>query len=209
MRATAAAQRIIPAGAGNSSSLPVGRGCGRDHPRRRGELQIMKPLHEHKPGSSPQARGTHNTDTGTARYNGIIPAGAGNSMSDSEIGPASGDHPRRRGELTASVSCPARLLGSSPQARGTLSTAARSPHQAGIIPAGAGNSHSPGSSRSGSWDHPRRRGELLVNVCGVDRGKGSSPQARGTHQDRLGSGRVGGIIPAGAGNSKRPWFDTR
>ena len=110
---------IIPAGAGNSRAPGVLLGDEWDHPRRRGDLQIAVSEAILGAGSSPQARGTPELDYDEGGRAGIIPAGAGNSGLGSGSLAMMWDHPRRRGELIPVLTWLARLLGSSPQARGT------------------------------------------------------------------------------------------
>ena len=192
---------IIPAGAGNSSSLTARSTAAGDHPRRRGELARWWWCSRWLAGSSPQARGTHYSGSERESIPRIIPAGAGNSGITVPVRPMRRDHPRRRGELATQPDTVGDTVGSSPQARGTrrrLSLLARS---SGIIPAGAGNS--PGLCVRGSWvgDHPRRRGELGSELGCRGHPWGSSPQARGTRTMTSQPVPNRGIIPAGAGNS--------
>ena len=92
-------------------------------------------------------------------------------------------------------------LGSSPQARGTLSGVPEAKDTGGIIPAGAGNSRPARGVEGDAWDHPRRRGELKHSRRLSYGGRGSSPQARGTRPPAVPPCAPRGIIPAGAGNS--------
>ena len=93
--------------------------------------------------------------------------------------------------------------GSSPLARGTRRSQRLHRLSDRFIPAGAGNTATPGASRCKPPVHPRWRGEhpaalsRLPNVCG------SSPLARGTlvpQHDRVTRQR---FIPAGAGNTRQ------
>ncbi len=74
------ARGIIPAGAGNSGLAGDYGPLYRDHPRRRGELLSVAQLSASRTGSSPQARGTPPNPSAKANLDGIIPAGAGNSL---------------------------------------------------------------------------------------------------------------------------------
>ena len=111
--------RIIPAGAGNSSRIPLPTPRVTDHPRRRGELSPPRLSAYPRAGSSPQARGTLFCLCPSGRPFRIIPAGAGNSSSFGNANPSSSDHPRRRGELNFRTAMSPASAGSSPQARGT------------------------------------------------------------------------------------------
>ena len=73
-----------------------------DHPRRRGELGERGNVQQGPAGSSPQARGTLMASMWGVDVTGIIPAGAGNSPAVISPRDPTGDHPRRRGELSLS-----------------------------------------------------------------------------------------------------------
>ena len=152
-------------------------------------------------GSSPQARGTRpRTSTGRSGR-GLIPAGAGNTFLGCLHADKSWAHPRRRGEHGVQRERDKRTQGSSPQARGTLSTHATPSDANGLIPAGAGNTVYARNTIRCKWAHPRRRGEHFFSQYQRVIGSGSSPQARGTPYY---SGRFdpdSGLIPAGAGNT--------
>ena len=110
-------------------------------------------------------------------------------------------HPRGRGEHAESCNRGDCKDGSSPRARGTPSR--RYARQGGcrFIPAGAGNTN---PSRAGSpcWPvHPRGRGEHSSAAALAERGRGSSPRARGTLRVDRRDGVARRFIPAGAGNT--------
>ena len=173
-------------------------------------------------GSSPLARGTLPDHSRCAHGVGLIPARAGNTAENSTAKPGNGAHPRSRGEHREGVWHDADGWGSSPLARGTLSSGY--PHFAhvGLIPARAGNTRMNSGSapviawlipaRAGNtyrvqgvspppWAHPRSRGEH-VRIGGPDPvGLGSSPLARGTLILRNGQRTGDGLIPARAGNT--------
>ncbi len=111
------------------------------------------------------------------------------------------DHPRMRGERTASIRAIKSANGSSPHARGTLPST-HQPHCSGrIIPACAGNAFCPIDPASRLADHPRMRGERtpcrVCLACVI----GSSPHARGTLYQVLRCSFPFRIIPACAGNA--------
>ena len=132
-------QRFIPAGAGNTpvsvsvpSAAPV-------HPRRRGEHSYAA----ERLSTTPR----------------FIPAGAGNTSARVNIVPTETVHPRRRGEHLAVCSLWMYVIGSSPQARGTLLQRRRERIYGRFIPAGAGNTEVRVSGGCRGAVHPRRRGE--------------------------------------------------
>ena len=152
-------------------------------------------------GSSPQARGTPSTFTSHGPGEGLIPAGAGNTTTNKHRPLWKRAHPRRRGEHISGLSPRRRVMGSSPQARGTLSTHATPSDANGLIPAGAGNTKTLLLGSMLPWAHPRRRGEHWRIERHAGLVVGSSPQARGTQPARAVLRLWRGLIPAGAGNT--------
>ena len=152
-------------------------------------------------GSSPQARGTHGAISSPVHMVRFIPAGAGNTMLI--IGPVfqSTVHPRRRGEHYLKFQNLEAMYGSSPQARGTHFQVINVVDIRRFIPAGAGNTPWPRSPCRRSSVHPRRRGEHALCVVVIVIPSGSSPQARGTHEQRDPTAAQHRFIPAGAGNT--------
>ncbi len=173
-------RRFIPAGAGNTMTLPLGRLPWPVHPRWRGE-HVWGALGANcVHGSSPLARGTpagHQLPAAVGRF---IPAGAGNTRRG-HPGPARRPvHPRWRGEHLASACAKNGSAGSSPLARGTPQSAHPSRLAWRFIPAGAGNTPARAFSASTRAVHPRWRGEHSSNLLVYNCRCGSSPLARGT-----------------------------
>ncbi len=101
-------------------------------------------------------------------------------------------------------SMPARWVGSSPRARGTVRRDPVQAEQVRFIPACAGNRRWPGSRTTAATVHPRVRGEQIRSLSRNWPTAGSSPRARGTGRgddDRAGDFR---FIPACAGNRVHP-----
>ena len=96
---------------------------------------------------------------------------------------------------------PSSVFGSSPLARGTLSSTSTTAFTARLIPARAGNTNSAGSKPSRAAAHPRSRGEhepcanVPVSLAG------SSPLARGTQFKQMPTEYGLRLIPARAGNT--------
>ena len=132
----------------------------------------------------------------------FIPACAGNSVSGVFLFTAEPVHPRLRGELLRNLSCIQILAGSSPLARGTQSPGFFCSPQNRFIPACAGNSIELNKPIICSPVHPRLRGELRFHLLGARFLIGSSPLARGTRLNTLGSRFFRRFIPACAGNSQ-------
>ena len=110
--------RIIPARAGSTDRMGVGRSHSPDHPRSRGEHTAWTGLRMRCGGSSPLARGALRTLRDRERHVGIIPARAGSTPQRHPNAWARTDHPRSRGEHNAVNGTPSKGLGSSPLARG-------------------------------------------------------------------------------------------
>ena len=94
--------------------------------------------------------------------------------------------------------------GSSPLARGLLTTAENAALGAGIIPARAGFTAMNVFNRPPKKDHPRSRGVYLDEFHGVLVLLGSSPLARGLLLHPLRGVQGEGIIPARAGFTRLP-----
>jgi len=154
--------RFIPAGAGNTRPAAGSTPRTAVHPRGRGE-------HIFSAERPPK----------TIRF---IPAGAGNTDRMGIATILQTVHPRGRGEHVLPTVNIISICGSSPRARGTLRVAALERDFGRFIPAGAGNTLSPGDSATVLAVHPRGRGEHFG--AGNTHGEpiGSSPRARGTPQ---------------------------
>ena len=91
-----------------------------------------------------------------------------------------------------------------PHARGTLCVGSVSPCASRITPAYAGNTRSRAPAGRTRQDHPRIRGEHSVMFSWGTRDAGSPPHTRGTLRGRRRDGRLRGITPAYAGNTRSP-----
>ncbi|KFI48488.1 hypothetical protein BBOU_0617 [Bifidobacterium boum] len=155
------------------------------------------------PGSSPHARGTLCRFAKCPILRGIIPACAGNTLSNRADVIVIWDHPRMRGEHMSCSDTMMPILGSSPHARGTPVACWLVVAAEGIIPACAGNTIIQRQSDLQVRDHPRMRGEHRPVLRSHRRVTGSSPHARGTLQSCSLQCSSMGIIPACAGNTLR------
>ena len=113
--------RLIPAHAGKTRFATRQTGSGRAHPRSRGENVGDANLILGKQGSSPLTRGKRPKRSKKATTRRIIPAHAGKTCLHQVGGGSARDHPRSRGENTASPRRASRSQGSSPLTRGKLS----------------------------------------------------------------------------------------
>ncbi len=112
-------RRFIPAGAGNSSVMPVIRSNRPVHPRWRGEQSNARSSSAPITGSSPLARGTAEYQLEFDDVLRFIPAGAGNSAWRRRAMQENTVHPRWRGEQISRMILSWDWSGSSPLARGT------------------------------------------------------------------------------------------
>ena len=151
-------------------------------------------------GSSPLARGTCQYAVDCPRLFRLIPARAGNICPVYPALRAMSAHPRSRGEHIWNNLWNGIGDGSSPLARGTFRSAARSARSARLIPARAGNIPNGSTPLGGFPAHPRSRGEHPPSQSKAGPRTGSSPLARGTSWTRKPSACRLRLIPARAGN---------
>ena len=164
----------------------------RDHPRGCGAhlLPQRRQLY---------CRGSPRWRCGPVTLPGIIPAGAGLTLSSIAATDSTRDHPRGCGAHFSVGLPPAPQWGSSPRVRGSLPTPFFRSLQAGIIPAGAGlTRYGIGLCRR-RRDHPRGCGAHALYGLPCLPLRGSSPRVRGSLYLRGWQDLRRGIIPAGAG----------
>ena len=171
--------RIIPACAGETSSLNCATRSGRDHPRLRGGNLPPLPVEVGVYGSSLLARGKQEPRGHPLLHAGIIPACAGETGSSARRHRRTSDHPRLRGGNGVSVPRHTASSGSSPLARGKLHVVTVQRQRLGIIPACAGETRPRSWARPRRPDHPRLRGGNDGRRWETPLGAGSSPLARG------------------------------
>ena len=193
--------RIIPALAGNTPHPSCNRRRHRDHPRSRGEYDLVD-LHETGiGGSSPLSRGIRPEITECIRDGRIIPALAGNTERDLGGRAEGTDHPRSRGEYLSPSSPTSWWGGSSPLSRGILTATNQCVIGDRIIPALAGNTSTRMVIAFTRQDHPRSRGEYVWGTLLGLVSLGSSPLSRGIPCACRLSRQTDRIIPALAGNT--------
>ena len=151
--------RITPACAGRRDTLSCWSIRPWDHPRVRGEKELINSMLSIGKGSPPRARGEGirmHTRSKTLR---ITPACAGRRQIKVINHRIAEDHPRVRGEKATCSPRPLAPLGSPPRARGEVDIELLGLLAVRITPACAGRS--PKLSRAGQkeLDHPRVRGE--------------------------------------------------
>ena len=133
--------RIIPALAGNTSGLDACITGLRDHPRSRGEYDLLQAEHCDVLGSSPLSRGIRRHRRSRRRRHRIIPALAGNTNCYTTAPSGVSDHPRSRGEYVAWFTGTVVPAGSSPLSRGIRCWPGSAIRRSRIIPALAGNTN--------------------------------------------------------------------
>ncbi len=139
-------QRITPACAGSTHLARRTEMTTTDHPRMRGEHGMPLGVGDDETGSPPHARGARGASGTVRRLRRITPACAGST--DGVGGAVDGgeDHPRMRGEHSASVTADTVIWGSPPHARGARPAHRPSDATPGITPACAGSTASEGES---------------------------------------------------------------
>ena len=113
-----ALQRIIPAHAGKTLSRGRPIASPGDHPRSRGENNLLFNCYAAIQGSSPLTRGKRTGAQVNIGGKGIIPAHAGKTPSRGRAHGWLGDHPRSRGENRPAKNTSLLPAGSSPLTRG-------------------------------------------------------------------------------------------
>ena len=190
---------IIPACAGSTSMNGLMTCPRRDHPRMCGEHHAVSsgphPAGDHprmcgehlsfmaflmvSAGSSPHVRGARHHLHKIATRHGIIPACAGSTFNASFGALQNRDHPRMCGEHAQGQWAAEVRVGLSPHVRGARAGRARPAGPSGIIPACAGSTLTPATSRCTSGDHPRMCGEHPASKDWNRKRVGSSPHVRG------------------------------
>ena len=190
---------IIPARAGFTRCRTDRQPIRRDHPRSRGVYAFQGDGRHGQDGSSPLARGLpiHRRNTESRRR--IIPARAGFTPVIRESVHSHEDHPRSRGVYHAPSERASDFAGSSPLARGLPILDFSRLMMRGIIPARAGFTLPLSYYVWRTTDHPRSRGVYADSASSDTGHSGSSPLARGLHQNSTPFTGGRGIIPARAG----------
>ena len=196
------AHRIIPARAGQTSSIWRDSSASTDHPRACGANSFFLSSHVLGFGSSPRVRGKQREGAELRLSGRIIPARAGQTARRSTRRRTSPDHPRACG---ANAAIGGGILASDhPRACGANSSSrCVADCSTGSSPR-AGQTNSTSNWMCGKADHPRACGANSGLTYLVPSVAGSSPRVRGKRI--LGSLlRVGcRIIPARAGQTSGP-----
>ena len=130
-------------------------------------------------GSSPRVRGKPNGEMRTGWLVWLIPACAGKTGDPGVAFGLPPAHPRVCGENRLPRRTLSPTSGSSPRVRGKLTRAQNFRYASGLIPACAGKTSVPPSSRRRPPAHPRVCGENRSGQAGAIDPGGSSPRVRG------------------------------
>ena len=152
-------------------------------------------------GSSPHTRGARRVAGAREVRLRIIPAYAGSTRLRSTVSRSPRDHPRIRGEHLSGEPAVWSETGSSPHTRGAPMQEIDIYNGLGIIPAYAGSTVAPPRRRARKPDHPRIRGEHLLEPAWRRIVSGSSPHTRGARRFALPYDVETRIIPAYAGST--------
>ena len=193
---------IIPAYAGSTRRCPTPADSHWDHPRIRGEHSSNPARAAGGAGSSPHTRGAQRRERRNDVAQRIIPAYAGSTAGAIGFGATAADHPRIRGEHDQTDHDTDLDPGSSPHTRGALASGSPEPGPERIIPAYAGSTCRAYPSRQLCGDHPRIRGEHVIDLHMQSYTPGSSPHTRGAPSEAYGTASNPGIIPAYAGSTR-------
>ena len=130
-------------------------------------------------GSPPHARGRPGLRMSGAPEYGITPACAGKTRRAARRGERTSDHPRMRGEDSYASNGISHVEGSPPHARGRHSASTDSSYTHRITPACAGKTRFGSVSCRPSRDHPRMRGEDVLDAEQNIRLSGITPACAG------------------------------
>ena len=133
----------------------------------------------------------------------ITPAHAGTTKTSLESNDNRQDHPRSRGDHTASLKRTPAMSGSPPLTRGPPLQIIRILPNYGITPAHAGTTNTRLCILSLAQDHPRSRGDHGLTEATPLYQRGSPPLTRGPRIDIIEIIGTQGITPAHAGTTRR------
>ena len=200
-RVVSRARRAHPRSRGENRSGGHRRRLRGAHPRSRGENFTREGCNLLVPGSSPLTRGKRAAAAAAAGYVGLIPAHAGKTWRPACPPWSPRAHPRSRGENIVQFAEQAVNAGSSPLTRGKQSFQVVIIFPSGLIPAHAGKTCPTIRTASGSWAHPRSRGENPIWLRWARLPRGSSALTRGKHQSAVEQPVQERLIPAHAGKT--------
>ena len=149
-------------------------------------------------------RGKRHALVGQIEHLRIIPARAGQTATPKAVVIIPPDHPRACGANSIVLLTALGGGGSSPRVRGKPRPMRVAAWRARIIPARAGQTRQAGAADRPGPDHPRACGANDSNPTEKSRLDGSSPRVRGKPGAKMRFRSVHRIIPARAGQTRRP-----
>ena len=155
-------------------------------------------------GSSPRVRGRLDHERVLEPARGLIPACAGQTRAAPAARPPRRAHPRVCGADGLEDDSAVTDTGSSPRVRGRPRSRSMLKLSPGLIPACAGQTRRPRVGLIGSRAHPRVCGADLSAINDAPHKRGSSPRVRGRPSDWIAFSSWRGLIPACAGQTRRP-----
>ncbi len=150
-----------PACAGTTSCRSTRASGTRDHPRVRGDHDVVRVDTTDDQGPPPRARGPLSVLVEQVQHLGTTPACAGTTSAARQAVRFKGDHPRVRGDHGRSPIPCSGCVGPPPRARGPHPKPIRSSARSGTTPACAGTTMPGAWRRRRCRDHPRVRGDHL------------------------------------------------
>ena len=175
--------RIIPARAGQTNWHEYSSLSYSDHPRACGANMPSSTVCKESCGSSPRVRGKHLFKIPQRYRNRIIPARAGQTVTQIDGDGGTADHPRACGANFPGPPWDNVSSGSSPRVRGKQFQALQIHVIRRIIPARAGQTARCAQVFHALPDHPRACGANPCRAVTVVFSAGSSPRVRGKQSD--------------------------
>ena len=176
----------------------------RVYPRGCGGTRLSRYARNSASGLSPRVRGNRAARGSHGRYQGSIPAGAGEPSSCFRPSLRSRVYPRGCGGTGAEMSVIDPNPGLSPRVRGNLTEWPTCALAEGSIPAGAGEPDVGRLQEHPARVYPRGCGGTHRPPCDRAGDQGLSPRVRGNRSEHGGPKRSRGSIPAGAGEPAAP-----
>ena len=200
------ATRIIPAHAGQTSTLGMTVVRPSDHPRACGANFATLVGSQLQNGSSPRMRGKRPHQPRQHQRRRIIPAHAGQTAWIITRPIRVSDHPRACGANRGMGMSRSSLFGSSPRMRGKRVDTPLRAESRRIIPAHAGQTTPTPCPAAKASDHPRACGANIMVNSYDHTNNGSSPRMRGKPVGGLPALHQHRIIPAHAGQTQTAYL---
>ena len=196
-------QRITPACAGTTESVPYESSHSQDHPRVCGNHRLRLALYSFASGSPPRVREPQPIPHQSGQLPGITPACAGTTVIGCQHMLSPQDHPRVCGNHAVTLNATPSYLGSPPRVREPLYSSPSASRSLRITPACAGTTRQPDLLYRLDEDHPRVCGNHRPEDCQRMGDRGSPPRVREPPEFIVAVRHRAGITPACAGTTRR------